>query len=1522
MKELPTPDEFFSPQDKPVDLPTADEFFASPKPSTLELGTKAASSIITGNGIENPAVNAFMDNTSAGRIMGAFGHAFAAGGEGGSLGIELGSDTEKLLTKYGVFNDHEKNENEFTKSVNEAFIRPAAVVIDTEWRGFNAILGGIGSALQQSSEEIDKLLPEPVQGLLPELTEYFLMHKAEMPHIPPEITRARSVGAIGESEATYFGLKEPTPEQVQGRAEANLILSESSEVKAIDLNKPEVSVAIEKDVHERAREISPEIFNEYDNLNTRRDVLGKWVRDLVDSRRKSAEETAPHNEEIEELQNKLQTANARKSKIYQEKIDELTEQNNQYIDEQVTKDTPDLKLVREQLQKVDYRMRDLAPDVSAAYREADSHVAKEGLVEEAGQPEKVNDKNEYEISNAINQDAPITVRIIGDNDRGWAIETGDSIIDITNLKKQGISNEEAIAIMMGDHATGTKPDVSKVKEKNATNIITDEVVDTSAAISPIEQQLQTIRDDVSKKLVKAGRPAEEAEGASQLIAEHYRAIAEQGWAKGTPEEIYIRDSANIKKGKETTRTLGKLHVPFQTNLKSTITLFSKADASTFLHETGHHWLNEMMNYAKAEDAPAGLLKDRDTVNNWLGVKEGEQISRAQHEKFARGFERYLMEGTAPTQALANVFVKFKKWLTDIYQTVQKLKSPITDDIRHVFDRLLSANPERIVIAPELETIKESVPSVAEAPIISPEVSVNNEGIAQSNNLQPLNTSTETTGNTKEVINKTTSIPEKNRNISESPNVLLGKPESKFVDRAGNIRLDNLNTPEDINQVIRDAAKDNNDFYQARRGVISDGQVLDLADALGMDPELLSARKLGEAFNAEQIVSARRLLIQSAENVRNLGAKASEGSEIDLLAYAEARGRHVMIQEQVSGITAEAGRALRAFRALEGGAEARALGDIIKESTNLDLFQLQKEAALISELDTPAKISQYINDLQKPKAVEYIQEYWINALLSNPVTHAKNIIGNAIITLNSVIETGIASKIGELRNAKEHIEIGEAKARLYGIMQGATDGLIAAGKIMKDENAIQGSHTVEKYRRKVIPGSLGKIIRLPTRFLSAEDEIFKAIGYRQELNALAYRTATKEGLTGDAFNQRMASILQRPSEDMMKIAIDTAEYQTFTNPLGRIGRSIQNVANSHPALKFVIPFVRTPTNILKYAGERSPFGLLSKEIRENLAGKNGEIARDIQTARLAWGSTIATAVAWQFLQGNVTSGGPTDPKERALLRLTGWQPYSIKIGNGYYSYEWFDPLATIIGTTADIADRIQSGIAKGDDIIKVASALVTSISKNLFSKLSLRGASDLIQTISDPDRYGTRYLQNFAGSFVPAFMGQVARTADPILRETRTTLDSIESRIPGLKEGLFPKRDIWGNPIVSEGTLGPDMISPIRQTTFNNDPVNQRLLKLGYFPSKPDRKIMGVELTDQQYDDYCRLAGRFAKTRLNNYVAIPQTIVLPAEIQIETMRSIVDSSREQARNIIKMNNLDIIKQAYQNKVNSAKKSISQ
>lgn len=1442
MKELPSSDEFFgtTQQDKTMSLPSADEFFAPPAPSGLGLAGKAAKSIITGNGISNPAVDEFMQKTPAGRIMGAFGSGFTAGGEGGALGIEPGGEIEQAFTKAGIFNDYAKGQHDILKGANEAFIRPAAVVLDNEFRGVQAAMGAVGGAIQQTSEELFKNAPS-ILGEIPAFTEYAMTTPAFMGahEIPHEISAARSVGAIGESEASYFGLREPTPEQSIARQQA----ADNIPVEPLV-----------KDIHTIAREVAPEIFAKYDVLTSQKEGLQEQIQKAYGEQESII--LAKYTDDITEIQNKLENKNNKG--LYSNMLEKKIAERDAEIS--ALEDTPEMTELRKQLQTIDYSRRDMAEDVSAAYREAQTRVPPEEI------PIKMTQEIPQEVSQEIN-------------------------------------------------------------------------------IKPIEQQLHTISNDISQKLISAGRSEEEANTSAQLIAEHYKAIAEQGWAKGTAEEIYQRDSANIVAGKENVKkgikefnqkAKGKIRLATD-DAKAAITLFKTADASTFIHETGHAWLDEMMRYARAEDAPAGLLKDRDTINKWLGIKEGDAITRAQHEKFARGFERYLMEGIAPSQTLANVFTKFKKWLTDIYQTVQKLKSPITDDIRHVFDRLLSSNPEKTIIVPERdlpETLQESHNKNVNEDIIKSSTEATKPATAEGMPIeQSPSKGMETPSKNEELpseilsiqtqeIGKSELTTEEKRNIANNPNAKLKKPESKFVDKAGNIRLDNLNSLEDINEIIRQTANENDNFIGARRGKISDGQVLDLADALGMKPEELNKRKLGQAFNAEQVVASRKLLIQSAENLRDLGAKAAEGKEIDLAAYVEARSRHIMIQSHVSGITAEAGRALRAFKQLEGGAEASAIGDFLKQNTGLDLFQLQQEAKQLLELDSAQKVSKLIQDAKKPTYKDMILEYYINALISGPITHLRYSVGNAINALwTPLVEIPTAAGIGKFREVitgkvnPERVYLGEAGAQLHGIIQGSKNGLQAAATAWKTSvsPALPTEELAPIFANKVnaIPGVLGKAINIPSKGVAAIHSFFRSIRYEQNIQGLSYRMAMKEGLKEgtEEFTNRIADLGSNPTEQMMESATADALKELYMTPTeyNSTAGYLTRFVNSNLAAKIIMPFMKIGSQITRNAFiERTPLGLLTEDVRGKAFYVEGVPAGDMQLAKMATGVALMGGMSALTLEGLATGDGPTDPNKRAIW-LMNHSPNSLQIGDITVKYQGLGHLGMLMRFASNMTE-VAGGLNE-DENGSMASGFMESITRSVLDENFMRGLKDMLDAVYHHQEYGERYIRQFATNWVPfsVGLGQVSRIIDPSQREFHTILESAWNRIPIASEDLFPRRDKFGEEIPNGAS-----------ERYVNDPVVQRMESLQMGVGKLDKKIRGVTLTEQQYDDYARLAGRITKMRLNNYVEIPQTAKLPSEIQIKTIHSIITASRETARNIVMMNNIDIVKQAYQNKVNVLKK----
>ena len=125
-----------------------------------------------------------------------------------------------------------------------------------------------------------------------------------------------------------------------------------------------------------------------------------------------------------------------------------------------------------------------------------------------------------------------------------------------------------------------------------------------------------------------------------------------------------------------------------------ISIFKTADRSTFLHEMGHVFFDDIQKLASMDNAPKQLLDDWNTLKEWSGWVDGENADNTKaHEKFARGWESYLRSGEAPTKGLQRVFRQFSKWLTRIYRSVQRLGGEVPSDIKDIMARMIATQDD-------------------------------------------------------------------------------------------------------------------------------------------------------------------------------------------------------------------------------------------------------------------------------------------------------------------------------------------------------------------------------------------------------------------------------------------------------------------------------------------------------------------------------------------------------------------------------------------------------------------------------------------------------------------------------------------------------------------------------------------------------------------------------------------------------------------------------------------------------------
>ena len=573
--------------------------------------------------------------------------------------------------------------------------------------------------------------------------------------------------------------------------------------------------------------------------------------------------------------------------------------------------------------------------------------------------------------------------------------------------------------------------------------------------------------------------------------------------------------------------------------------------------------------------------------------------------------------------------------------------------------------------------------------------------------------------------------------------------------------------------------------------------------------------------------------------------------------------------------------------------------------------------------------------------------WINGLLSAPTTHAKNIAGNMFFGSMQIPERAIAAAIGKTRNAifggEDAIQFTEVYSQAYGMLQGLREGLIIGPKAFVKNEPTDPFTKIEDLRKGKNPFDIdfgpsetgqalskmldywGTFVTLPGRALMAEDEFFKAIGYRMELNALASRAADVEykrlianGMPDDDAARAAAAhqtrILTDTPADIDEAAKAMSRTVTFTRELepglAQMQKFLQN-----PLMKMFVPFVRTPTNITLETMSRTP-GINFASPRFWADWNAGGVKRDMAMARVTLGSGIIFATGTYALEGKITGYGPMRRGDREAMKGTGWQEFSLVFnrsdvsddlldkykgmtsvtegdGKVYVSYMGLEPLGTLLGiaSTAGEYSMMNAGEADMEQLMLGGSLGIYQYLSEMpmlqgigdLTKVFTSGAQDSATMFYNILSQATKQVTDVAIGGSPlgahnAMVAAIERLVDPTqsnILEARAdvefdiasgaakgfweSVNRAKSRNPLTSDSLPPMLDPLTGDVkrVGKGNLY-EMFNPFRLSDGKVAPAHATLVEYGvpmYFPPK---KIDGVELTADQYNNWIQAATEDGK----------------------------------------------------------------
>lgn len=375
-----------------------------------------------------------------------------------------------------------------------------------------------------------------------------------------------------------------------------------------------------------------------------------------------------------------------------------------------------------------------------------------------------------------------------------------------------------------------------------------------------------------------------------------------------------------------------------------------------------------------------------------------------------------------------------------------------------------------------------------------------------------------------------------------------------------------------------------------------------------------------------------------------------------------------------------------------------------------------------------------------RMIEIIPTTYVTGLVSGVKTHIRNITGSAALSAFDMPERFVGVGVGKLRTTLWDSQKDTERILLSEAMVNAkfnSSYWTKAFSAMWD--SLRHNKTIDPYTKAEIsrPGRqaftydlgpdykhvsngiqyMGNAVTVSGRILQSEDDFVKTLHYWRsiEMQAAGEEEKMLKSLIEDGMDRPSAieqaakhreELLQNPTEDMIQEGLDFGRYVTSTQPLTGFLKTVENVTNN-PLAKLFMPFMRTTSNVIGAASERTPFTFfLTPRFYKNW-NKGGK-HRDLAISKVVVGSGFMYAMGTQTMNGRLTGAGPYRWEDRQALMKTGWLPFATVFNAGelskekiemfkkitnvsvtkdkiYISYEGIEPISILVAMSATTAE---------------------------------------------------------------------------------------------------------------------------------------------------------------------------------------------------------------------------------------------
>ena len=587
----------------------------------------------------------------------------------------------------------------------------------------------------------------------------------------------------------------------------------------------------------------------------------------------------------------------------------------------------------------------------------------------------------------------------------------------------------------------------------------------------------------------------------------------------------------------------------------------------------------------------------------------------------------------------------------------------------------------------------------------------------------------------------------------------------------------------------------------------------------------------------------------------------------------------------------------------------------------DLAEKLLKSKTTKETDAAVEeIQQYIADRVPATWGDKANAWRYLAMLGNPRTHIRNVLGNAVfipaVEIKNLIATGIEKTLPKAERTKAVVGFKDTD-----LLNFAESDFDTHQEAVRGENKYDITAGVQEKQRVFNNKVLETLRKKNFELLEKEDATFLKYHYKRAMaSALKARGITLKELrsgTPEAI-KKLDQVRQYAINEAQKATY--RDFNSMANWVSSQKRRLKRASGTSKAAKVgsmvaegIIPFTKTPANILKRGIEYSPVGLAKGIYDATTQVKKGKVTASQAIDEMAAGLTGTGIVMLGALLkslGLIVGGDEEKQKEQNFEKLKGNQNYALKIGNKTYTIDWMAPSSMPLFVGVEVVDLLEA--ENISDII----GSIGNITDPVFELSMLQGLNSTMNTLGSDNPIAETFsntVESYFGQYNPTFLGQIARTIDPKRRTTYADKNSIVpsalqtfaqkqlQKIPFASKTLPTYKDQFGRESETENVVErifSNFMSPGYLADVKDQPVENELTKLyektgesAILPSYASKSItvdkQKKNLTAKEYDTFAKVRGNVAYDNLEKLMTSQEYKAMDDEQKINAIKKIYD-----------------------------------